>query len=124
VEAAEVYGFSEMLKFLAKQIFSKKKILRRKISKLQEYYNCGNEKFRINYLIIGQTCVEVIMIYDFSCVSGPIPSMKCPDCCNRSLLPETMGVLTDIDIHSCTKLIEFTGTPSPNRKKPITVKLD
>jgi hypothetical protein len=26
VEAAKVYGFSEMLKFLAKQIFSKKKI--------------------------------------------------------------------------------------------------
>lgn len=32
------------------------------MSKLQEYSNCGNEKFRINYLIIGQTCVEVIMI--------------------------------------------------------------
>ncbi len=42
--------------------FPKKKILWRKISKLQEYSNRGSEKFRMNYLIIGETCVEVIMI--------------------------------------------------------------
>ncbi len=51
--------FSEMLKFL---IFIKLKKFENENIEFQEYSICQNENFKINQLIIQQTCVKAVKI--------------------------------------------------------------